>query len=98
MELSLFPLENAIEYSGEEPPTVHVSARRNSTDWLISIRDEGVGIALQDQDKVFEIFQRAHDRSYGNGTGIGLALCKRIVERHGGDIRIDSEPDDGTTV
>lgn len=91
-------LENAIEYSGEEPPVVHVSARRNSTNWLISIRDEGIGIAPEDQGKIFEIFQRAHDRSHGSGTGIGLALCKRIIERHGGDIRIDSDLDEGTTV
>ncbi|OAQ54283.1 histidine kinase [Natrinema mahii] len=91
-------LENAIEYSGDESPTVHVSARPDGTDWIVSVSDEGIGIDPDDQDRIFEVFERAHGRQEGTGTGIGLALCERVVERHGGDIWADSEPGDGTTV
>ncbi|WIV66272.1 sensor histidine kinase [Natrialbaceae archaeon AArc-T1-2] len=89
--------ENAIEYSGDDPPRIHVSATRNGTEWTVSVRDEGIGIDSDDQDRVFELFHRAHSRHESSGTGIGLALCQRIVERHGGTIRVDSEPGEGTT-
>ncbi|MFC4438723.1 MULTISPECIES: ATP-binding protein [Natrialbaceae] len=90
-------LSNAIKYSGDEPPRVHVAAERRSDEWRISIRDEGVGIDPADADRIFEVFQRLHSHEEEPGTGIGLALCRRIVERHGGEIRVDSEPDEGTT-
>ncbi|QCS45042.1 PAS domain S-box protein [Natrinema versiforme] len=90
-------LENAIEYRGDAPPQVHISAERAGKKWVVSVSDNGIGIDPDDQDRIFEIFQRLHSREEHDGTGIGLALCKRIVERHGGEIWIDSEPDDGTT-
>jgi PAS domain S-box-containing protein len=91
-------LENAINYSGEGPPVIRISTRRCGDDWIVSVRDEGIGIASEDQDRIFEVFQRAANSGPYNGTGVGLALCKRIIERHEGDIWIDSEPGDGTTV
>ncbi|RQH00834.1 sensor histidine kinase [Natrarchaeobius oligotrophus] len=91
-------LENAIAYSGEGSPRIDVSADRTGSTWRISVRDDGVGIDPADADRAFEMFQRFHAREEHAGTGIGLALCKRIVERHGGEIRIDSEPGEGATV
>lgn len=87
-------LENAIEYSGDEPPRIHVSATQTGDEWVLSVSDEGIGIDPNDQDR---IFQRLHTQDERDGTGIGLALCKRIVERHDGDIRVDSEPGEGAT-
>ncbi|WP_274325802.1 PAS domain S-box protein [Halosimplex aquaticum] len=90
-------LDNAIEYSGNEPPRVHVSAERTGDWWEVSVSDEGIGIDPEDADRAFEVFQSLHDRADYDGTGIGLALCERIVERHGGEIWVDSEPDEGAT-
>ena len=90
-------LENAIEYSGDAPPQIHISAERAGKQWILSVSDNGIGIDPDDQDRIFEVFQRLHSREEHDGTGIGLALCRRIVERHGGEIWIDSEPGDGTT-
>ncbi|WP_436344766.1 ATP-binding protein [Natronorubrum sp. FCH18a] len=90
-------LSNAITYSGDEPPRIHVSAERNGRTWAVSIRDEGIGIDPAEQDRVFEVFQRLHSREEHEGTGIGLALCRRIVERHGGEIGVESEPGEGAT-
>jgi len=89
-------LDNAIEYSDVQP-TVRVTAERNGTDWIVSVEDEGIGINPEQQEEIFEVFQRGHSRSEGNGTGIGLALCERIIERHGGDIWVESEPGEGST-
>ncbi|WP_226023198.1 sensor histidine kinase [Halomicrobium salinisoli] len=91
-------LENAIEYSGDDPPDVHVSAERDGARWAVTVRDEGIGIDPGDQERVFDVFERAHGRDEGAGTGIGLALCQRIVERHGGEMWLDSEPGRGTAV
>ncbi|WP_320443084.1 sensor histidine kinase [Halosolutus halophilus] len=90
-------LSNAIEYSGDEPPRVHVTAERNGSNCTVSVADEGIGIDPADSDRVFEVFRRLHGREEYEGTGIGLALCKRIVERHGGEIWVDSEPGEGST-
>ncbi|WP_246998100.1 PAS domain-containing protein [Halosolutus gelatinilyticus] len=92
-------LENAITYSGDEPPRVHVSAERPDGDaeWVISVRDEGIGIDSADQDRVFTIFDRLHNHEEYEGAGIGLALCERIVQRHGGEIWVESEPGAGST-
>ncbi|UHQ98932.1 PAS domain S-box protein (plasmid) [Natrinema zhouii] len=90
-------LENAIEYSGDEPPTIHVDSEKRDGEWIVSVTDEGIGIDPDDQKCVFEIFQRLHSRKEYDGAGIGLALCQRIIERHGGDIWVDSEPGEGTT-
>ncbi|WP_247002069.1 MEDS domain-containing protein [Halosolutus gelatinilyticus] len=91
-------LENAITYSGDEPPRIHVSAARDGSEWVVSVRDEGIGIDPDDQDRIFDVFQRLHSRDEYAGTGIGLSLCERIIERHNGEIWIDSEPGEGTTV
>ncbi|QRV13419.1 MEDS domain-containing protein [Haloterrigena salifodinae] len=90
-------LSNAITYSGDEPPRVHVTAERRGRDVVVSVRDEGIGIDPDEQDRIFDIFDRLHSREEYDGTGIGLALCERIVERHGGEIWVDSEPGDGST-
>ncbi|WP_394739860.1 PAS domain-containing sensor histidine kinase [Natronococcus roseus] len=90
-------LSNAIEYSGDEPPRVHVGADRDGDRWRLSVRDEGIGIDPAEQERVFEVFQRLHGHEEYEGTGIGLAICRRIVERHGGRIRVDSEPGEGAT-
>jgi PAS domain S-box-containing protein len=90
-------LSNAIEYSGDEPPDVDVSAHRDRDSWVLAVEDDGIGIDPEHADRVFEVFQRLHAHDEHAGTGIGLALCERIVERHGGDIWVESEPGDGAT-
>ncbi|HMB49638.1 MAG TPA: PAS domain S-box protein, partial [Natronoarchaeum rubrum] len=90
-------LSNAIEYSEDGPPTVHVDAERDGEEWVISVGDEGIGIDPEHVDRVFEVFNRLHTREEHDGTGIGLALCRRIVERHGGDIWVESTPGEGST-
>ena len=90
-------LSNAIAYSGDSPPRVQISAARNSTMWEMSVRDEGIGIDPSEHERIFEVFHRLHSRSDQAGSGIGLALCERIVERHGGEIWVESEPGEGST-
>ncbi|SDK43197.1 PAS domain-containing sensor histidine kinase [Natronorubrum texcoconense] len=90
-------LSNAITYSGDEPPQVDITAERDGEYWVISVRDEGIGIDPDATDRIFEVFQRLHSQTEQPGSGIGLALCRRIVERHGGEIWVDSEPGEGTT-
>uniref|UniRef100_A0A8A2VF35 histidine kinase n=1 Tax=Haloterrigena alkaliphila TaxID=2816475 RepID=A0A8A2VF35_9EURY len=90
-------LDNAIEYSGDDPPRVHVSAERRGDEWVIAVSDEGIGIDPEQADRVFEVFRSLHSQDEYDGTGIGLALCERIVERHGGEIWVDSEPGEGAT-
>ncbi|MFC4440089.1 MULTISPECIES: ATP-binding protein [Natrialbaceae] len=90
-------LSNALEYSGDEPPRVRIFAERNNPMWRVSVRDEGIGIDRDEQERIFEIFQRLHSPDKHPGSGIGLALCKRIIERHDGEIWVDSELDEGST-
>ena len=90
-------VSNAVEYSGDEPPRIHVSATREDGEWTVSVRDEGIGIDTEDTDRIFDIFQRLHSIEEHAGSGIGLALCERIVERHGGEIWVDAEPGEGST-
>ena len=90
-------VRNAIQYSGDEPPRVHISAERIGGEWEISVRDEGVGIDPAEQDRIFDVFKRLTPRSEQPGSGLGLALCERIVERHGGEIWVESVPGEGST-
>ncbi|WP_222918083.1 MEDS domain-containing protein [Natrinema sp. SYSU A 869] len=88
---------NAITYSGDDPPRVHVDAKRRGREWVISVRDEGIGIDPDDHDRVFTVFDRLHSCEEYDGTGIGLALCQRIIERHDGELWVDSDPGEGST-
>ncbi|MCU4744128.1 PAS domain S-box protein [Natronoglomus mannanivorans] len=88
---------NAIAYSGDEPPRIAIEAERRGQQCVLSVRDEGIGIAPDDQDRIFDIFQRLHTRDEHEGTGMGLSLSRRIVERHGGRIWVESESGEGTT-
>jgi len=88
---------NAIKFKSYEKPTVHVSATRKDDDWLFSVKDNGIGFEPEHVDRIFIIFQRLHGREEYKGTGIGLALCKKIIERHGGRIWAESEKGKGST-
>ena len=88
---------NAIKYRTSRPPEVRVTASMRDGDWLFEIADNGIGFDPKQTDRIFMIFQRLHTRQEFSGTGIGLAVCKKIVERHGGKIWADSKPGEGST-
>jgi signal transduction histidine kinase len=87
---------NAVKFRSQATLRIHVAAEKDGDDWRFSVADNGIGIDLRYREKVFEIFQRLHTRSEYPGTGIGLAICKRIVDRHGGKIWFTSEPGQGS--
>jgi PAS domain S-box-containing protein len=89
-------LGNAIKFCNR-PPRVHLEARRQDNGWIISVRDNGIGIEPEHLDKIFQVFQRLHSNSEFAGNGIGLAVCKRIIERHKGTIQVASRLNEGST-
>ncbi|MBL1275343.1 MAG: hypothetical protein COB30_004595 [Ectothiorhodospiraceae bacterium] len=89
-------LGNAIKFRGEISPAIHVGATLIDGHWEISVKDNGIGIEKEFLERIFLIFQRLHQREAYEGTGIGLALCKKIVERHGGKINVESTPGEGS--
>jgi light-regulated signal transduction histidine kinase (bacteriophytochrome) len=88
---------NALKYRADQPPRIHVSARQVGEMWCFSVKDNGIGVDPQYKEKIFGVFKRlSHDRKY-SGTGIGLAICQRVVERYGGRIWVESELGKGAT-
>ena len=88
---------NGIKFQGNEEPQIHISATQLKDTWQFSVRDNGIGIEPQYFERIFLIFQRLHTRREYSGTGIGLALCKKIIERHRGSIWVESHPNEGST-
>jgi PAS domain S-box-containing protein len=87
---------NAIQYRGELAPRVHLSAQRNDRGWVFAVRDNGIGIDHEYKERIFGIFKQLHTADKYSGTGMGLAICQRIVERYGGRIWVESEPGAGS--
>lgn len=90
-------ISNAIKFHGDHPPDIRISARGEGGEWVFACRDNGIGIAPEYQDKIFELFRRLHARDKYPGTGIGLAFCKHVVDRHGGRIWVESKQGEGAT-
>ena len=90
-------LGNAIKFRDGNPPAIHVGVMERGGLWCFSVRDNGIGIDMQYKERIFMIFQRLHSRDKYSGSGIGLAVCKRIVEQHGGEIWLESAPEKGST-
>jgi len=88
---------NAMKFRAEDKPRIHVGAEARDKVWVFTVRDNGIGLDAQYADRIFMMFQRLHNKTEYPGTGIGLAICKKIVERHGGHIWVESKPGEGAT-
>lgn len=95
LEVFSILISNAVDYRSEDPPRIRISAEPADGMWRFVVRDNGIGIDPQYSEQIFDIFQRLHDQIERPGTGIGLAICKKIVERHGGSIGVESQPGEG---
>ncbi len=90
-------IANGLKYHEDDIPQIEISARDEDAQWVFLVKDNGIGINPKNQERIFGIFQRLHTRDEYAGAGMGLAICKRIVERHGGQIWVESQPGDGST-
>jgi PAS domain S-box-containing protein len=88
---------NGLNYRSDQPPRIHISAEHSGKEWIFCVRDNGIGIDPKYHEQIFEMFRRLHDQKEHPGTGIGLAVCRRVVNRHGGKIWVESEPGHGST-
>ncbi|MGQ9547045.1 MAG: sensor histidine kinase [Roseiflexus sp.] len=89
-------LSNAIKFHGDDRPRIHIRAQRQMNEWLFTVRDHGIGIAEEDTRRIFDMFVRAHSRSRFPGNGIGLAICRKVITRHGGRIWVERPADGGS--
>ncbi len=90
-------ISNAIKFRSENTPKIKISAKKKNNQWLFSVQDNGIGIDPKFSERIFEVFKRLNKRDEYPGTGIGLSICKKIIERHGGHIWVESEPEIGST-
>ncbi len=90
-------ISNAIKFQSNERPEIHISAAMRAGEWIIAVKDNGIGLNVEYADKIFHMFQRLHNQDQYPGTGVGLAIVKKIVERHGGRIWVESEEGKGAT-
>jgi light-regulated signal transduction histidine kinase (bacteriophytochrome) len=89
---------NALKFQQpDKTPIIQIGASPDNENWIVSVRDNGIGLSTEYQDKIFVIFQRLHSREDYEGTGVGLAVCKKIIDRHGGSIWVESKPSEGAT-
>jgi len=90
-------ISNALKFRGKKSPEIHISTEEFSDHWKITVRDNGIGIEPEHQERIFKIFQRLHSRAEYSGTGIGLAICKRVIERHHGETCVESSVGNGSS-
>jgi signal transduction histidine kinase len=90
-------IANALMYRGPSPARVHVGASEREGEWILTVRDSGIGVPTDDRERIFQPFARLHPESRYPGTGLGLAICRGIVEAHGGEMWVESSPDGGAT-